>query len=403
MGLRIKIGATIAATAALAALVTGIQVPRLLTDRGREQAMERLLYAQRAYEHGKGADAPKYGMRVDPPDLPGPLRRATRAGHRATFVQERDGVRLIWAAVPHDGHVLALREREDPLSGKLQQGMLRAGLVGTLVATLIGILLATRLGRRLRVSAHRAAQIAGGDLRARLPHGGRDEIGKLTRAVNTMAEALADRLDAEREVTANIAHELRTPVAGLVAAAGLLPDGRAESMVKDRASHLRDLVEDILEVARLDNGVERAETRLVELAPLVRRAVLAATDGTGGGVAVEVVEDALVETDSRRVERVLTNLVTNALRHGARPVAVEVDAGVVRVRDSGGGFPEHLLAHGPQRFQTSAVGQGLGLGLTIAAGQAAVLGAPLEFTNPEGGGAQASLDLRASVREAEAP
>ncbi|MDN3294213.1 HAMP domain-containing sensor histidine kinase [Streptomyces ficellus] len=392
MGLRLKIGATIAATAALAALVTGVQVPRLLEDRSRDQAMERLLAAERIYvEDGQA----RFGLRVDPPNVPDELRHTVLQGRRATYVQVNGERRQIWAATYAGGRVLALKQFEDPLSDELQTGMLRAGLVGTAVATLIGLLLATRLGRRLRLSARRAEQITGGDLDARLPQAGRDEIATLTRAVNTMADALAGRLRAEREVTANIAHELRTPVAGLVAAAGLLPDGKAESMVKERAARMRDLMEDVLEVARLDNGGEEADVRLVELGTLARRAVRAVEDS---GVRLDLVADAFVETDARRVERVLTNLVSNALRHGAPPVVVEVEGGVVRVRDEGDGFPAHLLAHGPQRFHTSAVGTGLGLGLTIAAGQARVLGARLTFTNPEDGGACAVLDLSPSVR-----
>ncbi|MEV3993413.1 HAMP domain-containing sensor histidine kinase [Streptomyces sp. NPDC049837] len=393
MGLRLKIGATITATAALAALVTGVQVPRLMEDRARDQAMERLLHAERLYlEHEQVG----FGAKVNPPNLPGELRRTVLDGRRATYVQPYGERRQIWAALPVGDDILALKQFEDPLSDQLQAGMFRAGAVGTAVATLIGLLLATRLGRRLRLSARRAEQITGGDLNARLPQSGRDEIATLTRAVNTMADALSERLRAEREVTANIAHELRTPVAGLVAAAGLLPDGKAESMVKERVARMRDLMEDVLEVARLDNGGEEADVRLVELSVLARRAVRAVEDP---GVRLDIVADALVETDARRVERVLTNLVSNALRHGAAPVVVEAEAGVVRVRDAGDGFPEHLLAHGPRRFQTSAVGKGLGLGLTIAAGQAGVLGARLTFTNPEGGGACAVLDLSGAVRE----
>ncbi|GAA4898635.1 HAMP domain-containing sensor histidine kinase [Streptomyces coeruleoprunus] len=394
MGLRLKIGATITATAALAALVTGAQVPMLLEDRGRDTAMERLEAAQRMWSRSGKAS---YGLKVDPPNIPDRLLQEVRRGRRSTYLQENGGSRRIWAAKPADGHVLAVVQHEDPLSAELQAGMLRAGLVGTAVASLTGLLLATRLGRRLMLSARRADQIAGGDLDARLPQSGRDEIARLTRAVNTMADALAARLRAERDVTANIAHELRTPVAGLVAAAGLLPDGRAESMVKERVARLRDLMEDVLEVARLDNGVERPELRLVELGTVARRTVRAVDAPTG--VRVEVVADAFVETDGRRVERVLTNLVTNALRHGAEPVVVEVDGGVVRVRDHGHGFPEPLLANGPRRFRTSAVGKGLGLGLTIAAGQAAVLGARLTFGNPADGGACATLDLTDALRQ----
>ncbi|GCD37080.1 sensor protein CseC [Streptomyces chrestomyceticus JCM 4735] len=82
-------------------------------------------------------------------------------------------------------------------------------------------------------------------------------------------------------------------------------------------------------------------------------------------------------------------------------MTVEIERGILRVRDSGPGFPEALPAHGPQRFRTGggSDGQGLGLGLTIASGQARVLGGRLTFANPEGGGAEATLDLSHSLAD----
>lgn len=207
---------------------------------------------------------------------------------------------------------------------------------------------------------------------------------------------LRARLEAERRVTADIAHELRTPVAGLATAAELLPPGRPAELVKSSVTALRRLVEDVLEVARLDTSAETParETRQVEA--LVRRGV--AASGVPG-VEVVVAGGAEVETDPRRVERILANLVTNAARHGAGPILVTVRASSVTVRDHGPGFPGELPAvlreHGPQRFGTGspARGAGVGLGLTIAAGQARVLGATLTYANAPGGGAVVRLDL----------
>lgn len=396
MGLRIKIGATIAATAATAVFITAVQVPLLLNDRERETADERLRFVERNYkESGKAS----FGAEFDPPGIPAPLRAALAEGRRATHVEDGPDGRWVWAGSTVDGRYLVMCTRVQPIIGELEQVMWKSGTVGVGVAGLIGVAVAARFGRRLRMSARTAERITGGELTARLPEDGRDEITVLTRAVNAMAEALGSRLRAEREVTANIAHELRTPVAGLVAAAGLLPDGKAENMVRERVGRLRDLMEDVLEVARLDNGAEEAELRWVESDRLARRAARAAVEGrTALGepepeVRVETVQDTLVHTDPRRVERVLTNLVTNALRHGAPPVLIEVTGPVVRVRDHGPGFPAHLLACGPQRFRTGSAQTGLGLGLTIAAGQARLLGAGLRFTNPDGGGAEAVLDL----------
>lgn len=97
-----------------------------------------------------------------------------------------------------------------------------------------------------------------------------------------------------------------------------------------------------------------------------------------------MVHDSWVSTDPRRLERILGNLLGNAAKHGAGPVEVTVEGRVVRVRDHGPGFPEALVREGPSRFRTGSSdrsGHGHGLGLTIAAGQARVLGARLTFRN----------------------
>ncbi|MEV7547733.1 ATP-binding protein, partial [Streptomyces sp. NPDC089915] len=140
---------------------------------------------------------------------------------------------------------------------------------------------------------------------------------------------------------------------------------------------------------------ERARTDPVPLGELVADVVRRTGTDTRVEGAQENAEP--VETDPRRVERIVVNLVTNAHRHGAGPVQVAVEGARIVVRDHGPGFPADLLAEGPQRFRTGSAerGRGHGLGLTIALGQAEVLGARLTFANDPGGGAVATLDLLA--------
>ncbi|WP_326741870.1 HAMP domain-containing sensor histidine kinase [Streptomyces sp. NBC_01768] len=125
---------------------------------------------------------------------------------------------------------------------------------------------------------------------------------------------------------------------------------------------------------------------------------------TGLETRVGVTGHPVAETDPRRLDRIVTNLILNAHRHGATPVEVTVDGTTIVVRDHGPGFSPELLAHGPQRFRTESAerghGHGLGLGLTIAPGQAHVIGAHLTLANTTPHGTVATLEL---PRQADPP
>jgi signal transduction histidine kinase len=282
----------------------------------------------------------------------------------------------------------------------LDQALVIGSIAVVLGGSALGVLIGGQLSGRLRKAAAAANEVARGetDVRVREAIGGvvRDETDDLARAVDAMADALRQRLEAERRVTADIAHELRTPVTGLLTAAELLPPGRPTELVLDRAKAMRTLVEDVLEVARLDSASERAELQDILLGEFVARRV-AAKDPE---IVVRVVHESEVTTDPRRLERVLFNLLANAARHGRPPIEVSVEGRVIRVRDHGPGFPEELLAEGPSRFRTGSkdrAGKGHGLGLTIAAGQARVLGARLTFRNIRPVGTPAQLPAEGAV------
>lgn len=396
IGLRFKIGMTIAATAAVSATLTGTFVPGIVQGDRRDSVLAEYQEAARHYRVSEGRVTA--GLEVDPVKVPEDLRRAVGPGgaRSVTYLEADASGTTVWAAGPgEDGQLLAFRRHfPQTLFEDLEHATRSAAVVGALGASIVGLGLAASMARRLRRSTRQADRIKDGELDARLPQRGRDEIAQLSAAVNAMAQALAARIETERAVTANIAHELRTPIAGLLTASSLLPgDDRPTEMVRERAVRLRDLMEDVLEVARIDNGGERAEPREVELAALARRVVAGVqADRPQAAVAVEVIHDTVRETDPRRLDRVLTNLVTNALRHGAEPVVVEVDGPELRVRDHGPGFPPELIAHGPQRFRTGGNG-GLGLGLAIATGQAGVIGARLSWHNPPKGGAVVTITL----------
>ncbi|MFJ4922244.1 two-component system sensor histidine kinase CseC [Streptomyces sp. NPDC088725] len=396
-GVRWKISIAIAAVSALVAVALSLVVHNAaqvsMLDNAREVQLERLLLAERMYDTTKQL---KFGTKVDDPGLPPELSARTGQGRRATFVQASDDdVPDVWAAVPlGNGTVLSLHSKFADRSTMIMRDLDRALLIGSVSVVFgccaLGVLIGGQLSRRLRKAAAAAGRVAQGntDVRVGDAVGGvvRDETDELARAVDALTDALNERIEAERRVTADIAHELRTPVTGLLTAAELLPPGRPTELVRDRAQAMRTLVEDVLEVARLDSASERAELQEVALGEFVERRVRALYPYAS----IQVVEESWVSTDPRRLERILGNLLTNAAKHGGTPVEVTVEGRVVRVRDHGPGFPEVLLREGPSRFRTGAsdrAGHGHGLGLTIAAGQARVLGARLTFRNarPDGG------------------
>lgn len=404
VGLRWKVCAAIAAVSALVAVALSLVVHnaarRSMIDNSRDVQNERLQFAQQIYE---STGRQTIGARIDDDELPAPLRQLAHRHRRATYLEQTDRGPLMWAETPlSDGRVMSTNARFTDtytVLADLDQVLILGSGAVILGGTGLGVLIGGRLSRRLRQAAEAAGRVADGasDVRVRESIGSwvRDETDELARAVDAMADALAGRLEAERRVTADIAHELRTPVTGLVTAAELLPPSRPSELVRDRAQALRTLVEDVLEVARLDGAAEQADLQDLALGEFTRRRVtVAAPDAK-----VSVVAEAVVPTDPRRLERILGNLLANAVRHGRPPIEVTVDGPYVRVRDHGPGFPEDLLRDGPSRFRTGSSdrsGAGHGLGLTIATGQTRVLGGRLTFRNlpPElGGGAAAQLLL----------
>ncbi|MGW0671204.1 ATP-binding protein [Streptomyces sp. NPDC002746] len=385
--------------AALLGVLVHTAVTRQTVGHAREKALARLADVTAAYEAGE-ALPPRSG--IDPPGLPASLRELAVDGERGTMVAESLGRPTMWAAAPADGHALATRidysQSARTING-LDGAIIGSSLLAIGATLLAGGFAVTRVTRRLHQTARVARRIGAGDLDARVndprtadPTRRQDEVAIVAGALDTMASALQRKLLAEQRFTADVAHELRTPLTGLSAAAELLPPGRPSELVQDRVRTMRALTEDLLEISRLDTRTEQVDLDVYELAPLARRVVSASGTDTEVGVVGDG-PPVRVETDRRRLERVLGNLISNAHRHGRPPVVLTVDGPVVTVRDHGGGFPDYLAEGGPQRFRTEGGSKGHGLGLTIAAGQARVMGARLVFENAADGGAVARLTL----------
>ncbi|MEU8773253.1 HAMP domain-containing sensor histidine kinase [Streptomyces sp. NPDC048606] len=404
-GLRWKISLTTTLVCCLVAAALGILVhnvaARQIVGEVRKDADRDLDHALGHYEYGTAHG--DVNVALDPPGLPPPLKALVARGRTGSMVGVHDGEPVMWAAGPADRHALAVWIPYENTRTRLRDidaAILASSVLAAGVVALAGLFLANRISRRLATTAAVARRITAGDLDARIglpaddgprPRRYRDEVRDVAQALDSMAASLQERLEAEKRFTADVAHELRTPLTGSLAAAALLPEGRPKEMINDRLKALHLLTEDLLEISRLDSGVERADLARVELGRAVRRAVAA----TRLPAKVRVVRDLVVLTDRRRLDRILANLLVNAHKHGRPPVEVTVEGPVVVLRDHGPGYPAELIEQGPKRFRTGDPGRGRGhgLGLTIVMGQAAVLGIEPVFSNAPDGGAVTTLRL----------
>jgi signal transduction histidine kinase len=289
-----------------------------------------------------------------------------------------------------------------------------AGGVGILVllAGFVGAVLARRTLRPVGRASDAARSLAEGLLATRLPVEGRDEFGSWAQSFNEMAAALETKIAdlsaaqaRERRFTADVAHELRTPLTALVGEASLLaehldsmpPESRrpAELLVAD-VGRLRRLVEDLMEISRFDSGQESVHAESVDLGSLTKAAVRAR--GWEERVRLDADEVELT-SDPRRLERIVANLVGNAVEHGGSDVAVRVglDGGpFVEVADRGPGIPPEHLSHLFERFykaDPARTGGGTGLGLAIAQENARLLGGRIEVWSEPGKGTRFTLRL----------
>jgi signal transduction histidine kinase len=305
---------------------------------------------------------------------------------------------------------------EDRLSGDLRQlrNVLAVGwLAVVMVAALVGTVLARRTLGPVARASQAARAMAEGLLETRLPIEGRDEFGAWAVSFNEMAEALESKIAAlseaqarERRFTSDVAHELRTPLTALVGEASLLRehlDGipedarRPAEMVIHDVSRLRRLVEDLMEISRFDAGRESVADEPVDLTLLVAATVRArAWEGR-----VEVRgQRVVIDSDRRRLERIVGNLIGNALEHGGRTVRVGVGrkegSALVEVSDDGPGIDPRHVPYLFDRFykaDRARAGPGSGLGLAIAMENARLLGGDIEVWSEPGLGSRFTLRL----------
>ncbi|MEV4316260.1 HAMP domain-containing sensor histidine kinase [Actinocrispum sp. NPDC049592] len=258
--------------------------------------------------------------------------------------------------------------------------------------------------RDLDMAAHRLGL---GDLTTRVPVRGTDELAGVARTFNVTASALEHQVGELRRFVADVSHELRTPLAAMTAVADILDEeapnlpgdaGQAARLVSQETRNLTRLVDDLMEISRFDSGTAGLALDAVDLA-----AAITATLHTRGWL--DMVETRLppivAPVDRRRLDVIVANLVGNALRHGAAPVSVTLDAFpgwvVITVSDNGKGLPAEVLPHVFDRFYKADTArsrsEGSGLGLAIAWENAHLHHGTLVAANRPDGGAVFTLRL----------
>jgi signal transduction histidine kinase len=271
----------------------------------------------------------------------------------------------------------------------------------------------TRSVERLRTTS---AAVAGGDLSARAPEEGPAELADLAASFNEMAANVEGLFDARRQLVAWASHDLRTPLANMQAMIEALEDGLADPehylpAMREQVRTLGALVDDLFELARLDAGVltlDLCDAALPGLVESCLRGVEAEAQARRIALAARFPDGAVnVRCAPDKVERVLLNLLTNALRHtpsdGSVAVVVEPLAEEVQVsvEDTGEGIPDGAERKVFDRFwradpaRTRGRG-GAGLGLAIARGLVEAQGGRIWAESRPGGGARISFTLPAA-------
>ncbi|MDQ3990919.1 MAG: HAMP domain-containing histidine kinase [Actinomycetota bacterium] len=354
---------------------------------------------------------------LTPQSVPILLTDAVRRGEVA-YLHDRDEM-VFGSPVP--GHELAaffffsLTDLEGALT---VLGRVLLGVSGS--AVLLAALVGTRVSRRvvdpLRRASEASRRVAEGLLETRLPVDAEDELGTLAHSFNEMAAALEERIGRERRFVGDVSHELRTPLTTLRTSTEYLlqrkdelspPLRRAVELLEEDLEYLQHLIHDLLDISRAEAGRVEMSWQHINLEDLTREVVARRARGRAGGVAVVMENDreALsTVADKQRLERIVGNLVDNALIHGDGSdvtVRLQADDGRLRlsVEDRGPGIAvtaqrrifERFYKADPARHRRD--GRGSGLGLAIARENAHLHGGEISVDSRPGHGSRFTLVL----------
>lgn len=347
------------------------------------------------------------GVTVDPDELPAELLRSASdmGGAMQRFVPA-DGNPYLAIAVPVPGglyvEVFPLVELNDSIA--VIGIFLAFGSAAALVSGgLLGRWAGARMLRPLGDMAVVAVRITDGDLSARVADSDDPDLGPISTAFNDMAATVENRLERERRFSANVSHELRSPLTGILGTAELL-DGRKDGLPEREANlvgaligqvrRFSSLVLDLLELSQI-GGDRKVQPDLVDIGALARFVVESREHPTW-----LVQGEATARTDPQRLERILANLVDNADLHGAglRRISVRRVEGrtEIAVDDRGSGVApadrERIFEPFNRGSKTDRKGSGLGLAIVVE--QSRLINATVAIEDAPGGGARFLVTLK---------
>ncbi|HEY5833190.1 MtrAB system histidine kinase MtrB [Streptomyces sp.] len=314
-------------------------------------------------------------------------------------------------------------DQEEKTLGLVKGTLATAGIFVVVLLGAIAWLVTRQVVTPVRMAAGIAERLAAGRLQERMEVTGEDDIARLGESFNKMAQNLQVKIQQledlsrmQRRFVSDVSHELRTPLTTVRMAADVIHDARTDfdpvtarsaELLQNQLDRFESLLSDLLEISRFDAGAAELAAEPIDLREVVRRVVDAAeplAERKGSRVVVRGdAQPVIAEADPRRVERVLRNLVVNAIEHGeGRDVVVRLatadGAVAVAVRDYGVGLKpgeatrvfNRFWRADPARARTTG---GTGLGLSIAVEDARLHGGWLQAWGEPGGGSQFRMTL----------